>query len=107
MGTKFWVKRFLAVFVGAFVIIGAAQWLKGHDLPYSVTQAGIWGAISATIFTAARLVEVGTAPSARTRQKCSRLIVAVMPDPSLRADGRRLESSVRQRPSPARHHSGD
>lgn len=59
MGTKFWVKRFLAVFVGAFVIIGATQWLKGHDLPYSVTQAGIWAAISATIFTIARLYQSG------------------------------------------------
>lgn len=57
MGTTFWIKRFLVVLVGAFVIIGAAQMLKGHDLPYSVTQAAIWGSITATVFTVARLYQ--------------------------------------------------
>jgi len=57
MGTMFWIKRFLTVLVGAFLIIGAAQMLKGHDLPYSVTQAAIWGAVAATVFTGARLYQ--------------------------------------------------
>ena len=57
MGTTFWFKRFLTVLVGAFVIIGAAQMLKGRDLPYSATQAAIWGTIAATVFTAARVFQ--------------------------------------------------
>lgn len=55
MDTRFWIKRFLTVLIGAFAIIGAAQVLKGHDLRYSVTQAALWGAIAATVFTAARI----------------------------------------------------
>ena len=54
MGTTFWIKRFFTVFVGAFVIIGAVQMLKGHDSPYSATQGAIWGAIAATVFTVTR-----------------------------------------------------
>ena len=54
MGTIFWIKRFLTVFVGAFVIIGTAQMLKGHDLPYSVSQGAIWSAMAATVFTVTR-----------------------------------------------------
>ena len=46
-------RLFLAVFVGAFAIIGGAQFLKGHTLNYSVTQGLLWGAISAAIFVAA------------------------------------------------------
>ncbi|HWU76162.1 MAG TPA: hypothetical protein VN043_06645 [Rhodanobacter sp.] len=57
MGTTFWIKRFLAVLVGSFVIIGAAQMLKGHDSRYSLTQAAIWGAITATVFTVGRLYQ--------------------------------------------------
>lgn len=57
MGTAFWIKRFLIVLVGAFVVIGAAQMLKGHDLPYSVTQGAIWGVITATVFIVARLFQ--------------------------------------------------
>lgn len=57
MGTTFWIKRFLTVLAGAFVVIGAAQMLKGHDLPYSVTQAAIWAAITATVFTVARFYQ--------------------------------------------------
>jgi hypothetical protein len=57
VGTAFWIKRFFTVLVGAFVIIGAAQMLKGHDLSYSVTQAAIWGAITAIVFTVGRLYQ--------------------------------------------------
>jgi len=55
VGTTFWIKRFLTVLVGAFAIIGTVQMLKGHDLPYSVTQAALWGVITATVFTVGRL----------------------------------------------------
>jgi hypothetical protein len=57
MGLKFWVKRFLVVLCGAFVIICGAQMLKGNDLVYSVTQGGIWALITASVFTTARIYQ--------------------------------------------------
>lgn len=54
MGAIFWIKRYLVVLLGAFVLICAVQLLKGHDLDYSAAQGAIWGAISAAIFTAVR-----------------------------------------------------
>jgi len=55
VGAKFWIKRFLTVLLGAFLIIGVAQMLKTRDLQYSLTQALTWGLASAAVFTAARL----------------------------------------------------
>lgn len=54
MGTAFWIRRFLTVLAGAFVIIGAAQMLRGHTVASAATQGALWGAISATVFTVAR-----------------------------------------------------
>lgn len=57
MGTTFWIKRFFTVLMGAFIVIGVVQMLKGHDLRYSVTEAAIWGVITATVFTVGRLYQ--------------------------------------------------
>ena len=57
MGTNFWIKRFLIILLGAFVIISTAQLLKGRSLPYSTTQGAIWGLITATIFTVGRMYQ--------------------------------------------------
>ncbi len=57
MNTTFWIKRFLTVLTGAFVIITAAQVLKGRDILYSLTQGAVWGLITACVFTAARLFQ--------------------------------------------------
>jgi len=53
----FWIKRFLTVLFGAFVVIYAAQLLRGHTLPYSIEQAAFWAAISATVFTVGRFFQ--------------------------------------------------
>jgi hypothetical protein len=55
--TAFWIKRFFTVLVGAFVIIAAAQVIKGHDYYYAVMQGGIWGIITAAVFIGARLYQ--------------------------------------------------
>jgi len=55
--TTFWIKRFFTVLMGAFVVIGVVQMLKGHDVPYSVTQAAIWSVAAATVFTVGRLYQ--------------------------------------------------
>lgn len=57
MGTSFWVRRFLLVFGIAFIVIAAAQLVQGESLNYAVTQALLWAAISATIFTGARIYQ--------------------------------------------------
>jgi hypothetical protein len=65
VGTGFWIRRFLIVLAGAFVIICVAQLLKGQNLAYSATQGAIWGAVSATVFTVARFFQ------ARRGQHCA------------------------------------
>jgi len=52
MGLKFWFKQFFIVLVSAFAVIFAAQFLKGHGLQYSITEAAIWSPITAIIFVA-------------------------------------------------------
>ncbi|WP_342117577.1 hypothetical protein [Pseudoduganella sp. OTU4001] len=65
MGTAFWIKRFLVVLVGAFVVIGAAQLLKGHEPEYAAREAAIWSIITAAVFTGARFRQ------ARRGQNCA------------------------------------
>jgi hypothetical protein len=55
MGTRFWIRRSCTVFVGALVVITVAQFFKGHDLQYSVTQGVIWSAVATSVFTFARI----------------------------------------------------
>lgn len=70
MGAVFWIRRCLLVFAGAFVVIAAAQLLKGHALTDAATQGSIWAAISATVFTGARLVQSRLVQS-RQGQHCA------------------------------------
>jgi hypothetical protein len=57
MGTAFWVRRFLLVFVVATCVIAGAQLLKGGSLNYSLSQGLLWAAISASVFTVARIYQ--------------------------------------------------
>jgi len=87
VGTRFWIKRFLIVLAGAFAIIFAAQVLKSHDFAYSATQAAIWSVITATVFTvrgSSSLVVASIAQSAKTLLKCSKKIMAMMPNNSFK-----------------------
>lgn len=54
MGLAFWIRRLLTVLAGAFVIITAAQLLRGHTVEYASTQGAIWGVASAAVFTISR-----------------------------------------------------
>ena len=54
MSAAFWIKRFFTVLVGAFIVIAAAQLLKGYGVKYSAAHGAIWGFVSAAVFTAAR-----------------------------------------------------
>ncbi|NKI71772.1 hypothetical protein [Collimonas pratensis] len=57
MGTAFWIRRFTFVFILAFIVIVCSQLLKGRVLLYSVTESLTWAALSASIFTAARIYQ--------------------------------------------------
>jgi hypothetical protein len=57
MGTIFWLRRFVAVYLIASLVIAGAQSLKGHTLHYAALQGLVWGAMSAAIFVIARMVQ--------------------------------------------------
>ena len=57
MGTRFWVQRFFVVFVGAFLVIAVAQFLKHHDLSYALKNGLIWAGVAAAVFTVARIYQ--------------------------------------------------
>ena len=65
MGAAFWMRRFLLVLGGAFVLICTVQLLKGHGLAYAAAQGALWSGISSTVFTTARFVQ------ARRGQHCA------------------------------------
>ena len=78
MGAAFWIRLFILVWTAAFVLIAGAQTLKGHDLPYALTQGLLWATISAGIFTGGRLYQ------SRRGQHC-----AICQDtPEMRGEGR-------------------
>lgn len=57
MGTAFWLRRFTIVFVGAFVLITAAQLLRGRTLEFATFHGLVWAAVSATSFTGVRFCQ--------------------------------------------------
>lgn len=65
MGYTFWLKRFITILIGAFIVITGAQYLKNNDLSYALLQGMIWGPITAIIFTTSRFFQ------ARRGQHCA------------------------------------
>lgn len=57
MGTCFWTRRFVVVFLGALVVIGAGQLLQGRTLDHALSHGGLWAFVAATVFTAVRLYQ--------------------------------------------------
>lgn len=57
MGTAFWIRRTLIVFVLTFTGITLAQLLKDHDLSYASSEALLWGGIATGVFTLSRLYQ--------------------------------------------------
>lgn len=51
MGALFWIRRFVVVAVLAFALLSGVQWLKGHHLDQALWHGGLWGLITATVFT--------------------------------------------------------
>lgn len=57
MVTAFWIRRIFTVLLLVGVIVALAQWAKGHTFQYAITEAAIWGCISAAVFTVARIYQ--------------------------------------------------
>ncbi len=57
MGTAFWIRRFLLVFILAGIVITGAQLLRGHTLAYSSAEGLIWAVITSAVFTVARIFQ--------------------------------------------------
>jgi hypothetical protein len=55
VGIAFWLRRYLRVFSLAFVIIAAAQLLRGRAIEYALQHALLWAALAAGVFLATRL----------------------------------------------------
>ena len=65
MGTCFWTRRFVIVFLGALVVIGAGQLLQGRSLDHALSHGLLWSFVTAGVFIAARLYQ------ARRGQHCA------------------------------------
>ncbi len=55
MPLSFWIKRFVTVFLGAFVILLAIGLLKDRALSIAVRESALWAGIAATIFIVTRI----------------------------------------------------
>jgi hypothetical protein len=55
MKPTFWIRRFLLVFFGAFVVLATAGFVRGRPWETVLADSGLWGAIAATLFVATRL----------------------------------------------------
>ena len=48
-----WARLYATMFAIAFVVIAAAQALKGHATAYALTQGLVWGALSSLVYVLA------------------------------------------------------
>lgn len=55
MPLSFWIKRFVTVFLGAFIVLLAVGILKGRAFATAATESALWAGIAATIFIATRI----------------------------------------------------
>ena len=55
MDARFWIKRFLTVAVGAFLVLLLAERLKGHGWRAALVFGAEWALISTAVFVATRV----------------------------------------------------
>jgi hypothetical protein len=55
MPLSFWIKRFVTVFLGAFVVLIVVGMLKGRAFANAASESALWAGIAATIFIATRI----------------------------------------------------
>ncbi len=58
MGTAFWIKRFLTVFAGTFLVLCAVQMvLRDRSLADAAGYAALWAFIASGVFAVSRVVQ--------------------------------------------------
>lgn len=58
MGTAFWIKRFLTVFAGTFLVLCAVQMVfRGHSLVDAAAYAALWAFVASAVFAVSRVVQ--------------------------------------------------
>ncbi len=55
MTTRFWIRRFLTAFAGAFVLLAGVAALRGHATRDALAHGLMWGSISALLFTGSHI----------------------------------------------------
>ena len=51
MGAKFWTKRFVLAFLVAATLLLIVELVKGHGQAEAAQFAGLWGGITAALYT--------------------------------------------------------
>ena len=57
MSTKFWVLRFIKVFLGVLVFLFAVHLIKGHSTLESLSFAAFWALTATSIFVGSRIYQ--------------------------------------------------
>ena len=52
--TGFWVRRYIVVAGGAFILLVAVGLLKGRELERAIPESLFWAVVTAGVFTAVR-----------------------------------------------------
>ena len=55
MSIGFWIRRFITVAAGAFVVLLAVELLKGHGWKAGAAFSALWSLISTTVFVVTRV----------------------------------------------------
>lgn len=55
MPLSFWIKRFMTVFLGVFVVLLVVGILKEHGVATAAKESALWAGIAATIFLTTRI----------------------------------------------------
>jgi hypothetical protein len=65
VGTAYWIRRFLVVLGGAFIVIVASHLVRARGMECALVHGALWALITATVFTGGRFVQ------ARRGQHCA------------------------------------
>jgi uncharacterized membrane protein YhiD involved in acid resistance len=53
----FWIKRFVVVFIGAFIILLIVGLMKERSLERATAESAVWAGVTAAVFVTARIYQ--------------------------------------------------
>jgi len=60
MGARFWIRRFWVAYLVMYLILLAAERIKGHSWRAALVFSALWALISASVFVGTRLYYAST-----------------------------------------------